>query len=181
MFLLRGIFLFFLLFFCSCQSNNPSEKRTSLNLAEDTLITQFSPFMKLIFKTDKGLIRGIEIGDSIANLPEQFQEARTLTDSSQFRTAYMIGLNPYEDCELVFLMDHHQRVKEVQLDAYLKSSAGVDSLFKDLKTYWTRKYQVTFQGSSSRMLASSGTLVFLIEKKNEAAILSLHATIGMPR
>lgn len=139
-------FLIICLFFVACQEKKQesSEKKPSTVEApkeevEKLSVDEYSQIFIAIMKTDKGMARGVKIGDNIDTINETADIADSQVENGKSYTSSFddMGAN-FVDIE--YIANDERKITSIVLDVYLENESSVDSLFNEFNLYFKKKY-----------------------------------------
>lgn len=113
-------------------SNGPQQEQL---LAFD----QYSPKFQQILKTYDGTVRGISLGDQVAEVKQK--ETAPLLEDSARHVGYNVELGNSEMTDILYYYNPKTKVIDnITLDIYLNDAQSVDSLMTEFTRYFTDKY-----------------------------------------
>jgi hypothetical protein len=133
-----------LLYIClSCSEQSPQEQTEAVlvDTTESKMpFTSYSTKLQKIIKTEEGIIRGVDFGDSLEDVITR-EDTIPLEDSTNFIT-FTIALDDKEDeiTDVLYYFDNKKKINGFRLDVYLDNSKAVDSLYREFHSYFTDKY-----------------------------------------
>jgi hypothetical protein len=137
----KYFFLFLLL--CACQISSPGNENQTESQASDTLLSRYSYRMQAIFRKEKGILQGVDFNDSADLTLSLNDSALHPLEPEGNQISYLLTLNVYEDCELIFFHNAQNRITGFGIDPYLRNQASVDSLSAEMSDYFTRRFGKT--------------------------------------
>lgn len=138
-------FLILCLFFVACQekkqettvdsSTTDTEPKVEENLSSD----EYSSIFKAIMKSDKGMARGVSIGDNFETLKETTLPSETQPENGKGFTEYFDDTD-LNFADILYVKSPENKVDAISIDIYIERQTAVDSLMTEFKGYFNKKY-----------------------------------------
>ena len=169
-------------FLISC--DNETETRNTETIAVDSVqtaqipLTEYSEAFKNLIKSNQGVFRGVRLG-------MEFTEVKKLEDTTQMEEQatdhidYMVNLPRLETAEVRYIFDPNQKLSRIEVNIYPKSKDSQDSLYTELKNYYTSKYGSGSDSSESSMKweHKKEDVFISMEKKDTQKVHDISITI----
>jgi hypothetical protein len=112
----------------------PSESKEN-NLSSDN----YSVIFQAIMKSDKGMMRGVSIGDDIEKINETTLPSETPAENGRSFTEYFDDTD-LNFADVLYLRSADNKVAAISVDVYIEGQTTVDNLMGEFKTYFSKKY-----------------------------------------
>ncbi|HSZ72051.1 MAG TPA: hypothetical protein VK750_05205 [Cytophagaceae bacterium] len=128
----------------------------ALNLkAQDDLLSKHAPELRKIFKTEKGVFRGFNFGDTRAAI-KATEDALLQGEGKDFMV-YKTKLDENEYAEIMFTFDEQDKVKMFGI-AFIENVnlTAEERMLDDFQAYFTQKYgKFTINSKNDEVWSSS--------------------------
>ena len=138
-------FLIICLFFVACQEKkqettvDSSTTNTETKVEESLSSDEYSAIFKAIMKSDKGMARGVSIGDAIETLKETTLPSETQPENGKGFTEYFDDTD-LNFADILYVKSPENKVEAIAIDIYIERQTAVDSLMTEFKGYFNKKY-----------------------------------------
>jgi len=160
--------LLIIFFFGSCEiKKQSSDEKKSLStkdlLNDHKIISKYSEKLQRIFINDKGIIRGVSLGDKFSDVQSKMDTTEIKIKPAEGKFKFVTSLNNYEDVDIIFFFNNDEVITEIGIDPYLNTQQSVDSLSHEMTQYFIEKYGNIFKKDSNKTIGDNKNLHFVIE------------------
>ncbi len=157
-----------ILFLAACENKNQSSEEKKSLQAQDLLnnhkiISKYSEKLQKIFINDKGIIRGVSLGDKFSDVQNEMDTTQIKIKPAAGKFKFVTSLNNYEDADIIFFFNNDEVITEIGIDPYLNTQQSVDSLSHEMTQYFIEKYGNIFKKDSNKTIGDNKNLHFVIE------------------
>lgn len=136
-------FLFFFLQLMACQEKKESTQ-TDSNISTNakdgsSALENYSTIFQAILKTEKGMARGVKIGDNIDAIKETTLPSETPAENGKSFTEYFDDTD-LNFADILYVRSPDNTVATIAIDVYIERQTAVDSLMNEFKGYFETKY-----------------------------------------
>ena len=111
---------------------------TSAQKSSENLLNKHGERIQKVIKTEEGILRGFEFGDSKKEVKKK-EDAKLLlsTDNSLL---YEVDMGEGEKADIIYYFNDKKEIYSFGIAFLVKSTESEDNLFRDLSAYYTEKY-----------------------------------------
>lgn len=128
----------------SCQDKKQASETTSAvvdSTSNIPSIENYGAVFKAILKTDAGMMRGLSIGDEMKSIVESAPLSETQPDYGKSYTEYFDD-NDLNFADVLYVNNSENKIGAISVDVFIEKQPSVDSLMKEFKGYFDKKYGV---------------------------------------
>jgi hypothetical protein len=141
----------FILSLLIIECSNPKKTETVEVLSPPSTQTATSSnvqkLLRAIMGTGEGLLRGIQFGDTIADVKKK--EKAELFEEEETHVGYSFDTDNLETVDILYAKDKQNRVIGIELDIYMNTDASNDSLKKEMTNQFTTRYGQPLKGTKN--------------------------------